>query len=117
MMPPMAAVGAYMIATGVFTSCVHFEPTAAVGSNCHIWLVEPTLMLNPPSMYSLLPVTAKPPGRIVPPESPGQLSAAVRVVRTSVTGLYKNTCAVAVVCVAAEPPTQQIIGAPETVST
>ena len=66
----MAAVGAYMIGTGAFTLCNHLAPTAAVGSNCHISLVEATLMLNPPSMYSLLPVTAKPPGRIVPAVSP-----------------------------------------------
>ena len=37
-------------------------------------------MLNPPSMYRLLPVTAKPPGRIVPAASPGQLSPLVSVV-------------------------------------
>ena len=83
----MAAVGAYMTGTGVFTLCNHLDPTAAVGSNCHISLVAATLMLNPPTMYSLLPVTAKPPGRIVPAASPGQLSALVRGVMTSVTGL------------------------------
>ena len=83
----MAAVGAYMIPSGVFTICVHFEPTAAVGSNCHIWLVEATLMLNPPRMYNLLLTTAKPPGRIVPAASPGQLSPAARVLMVSVTGL------------------------------
>jgi hypothetical protein len=83
----MEAVGAYMIPTGVFTLCSHLAPTAAVGSNCHIWFVEATLMLNPPSMYSLLLVTAKPPGRIVPAASPGQLSAPVSVVTVSVTGL------------------------------
>ena len=76
-----------MIPTGVFTLCSHLEPTAAVGSNSHIWLVEATLMLKPPSMYSLLPVTAKPPGKIVPAASPGQLSALVSVVTVSVTGL------------------------------
>src|SRR5213083_1690550 len=106
MMPPMQAVGAYMILTGVFTLCSHFEPTAAVGSNSHIWFVEATLMLKPPMIYSLLPHTAKPPGRIVPAASPGQLSPAASVVIESVTGLYKNTRAMAVVCVAAEPPTQ-----------
>src|SRR5437667_264951 len=74
-MPFIAAVDAYMTATGVFTLCNHLEPTAAVGSNCHIWLVEATLMLNPPIMYSLLPFTAKPPGRIVPAASHGQSSA------------------------------------------
>ena len=74
-----------MIPTGVFTLCVHLEPTAAVGSNSHIWLVELTLMLNPPRMYSLL-LTANPPGRIVPEASPGQLSAAVRLVIVSATG-------------------------------
>jgi hypothetical protein len=84
----MAAVGAYMIPTGVFTGLwTHLEPTAAVGSNPHIWFVEATLMLKPPSMYSLLPVTAKPPGRIVPAVSPGQLSALVSVVTMSVAGL------------------------------
>ena len=62
----MVPVGAYMIPTGVFTFCGHLEPAAAVGSNSHIWLVEATLMLNPPRMYSLLLVTVKPPGRIVP---------------------------------------------------
>src|SRR5260370_24623534 len=106
MMPPMEHVGAYMIPSGVFTSCSHLAPTPAVGSNCHIWLVEAVPMLNPPSMYSLLPVTANPPGRIVPPASPGQLSAEVRVVKVSVTGLLKNTKALAVDCTAAEPPTQ-----------
>ena len=86
-MPPMAVVGAYMIPSGVVTGAiVHLAPTAAVGSNAHIWLVEATLMSNPPSMYSSLPVTAKPPGRIVPAASPGQLSPAVRVVAVSVTG-------------------------------
>ena len=87
MMPPAAAVGAYMIPTGAFTLCSHLEPTAAVGSNCHIWFVEATLMLNPPSMYSLLLATAKPPGKIVPAASPGQLSAPVSVVTVSVAGL------------------------------
>ena len=80
-------VGAYMIPIGVFTLCSHLEPTAAVGSNCQIWLVEATLMLNPPRMYNLLLYTEKPPGRIVPALSPGQLSAAVSAVITSVTGL------------------------------
>ena len=44
-------------------------------------------MLNPPRIYSLLLVTAKPPGRIVPAEFPGQLSALVSVLAVSVTGL------------------------------
>ena len=66
-----------MIPTGVSTLCSHLEPMAAVGSNCQIWFVEATLMLNPPSMYSLLLALAKPPGRIVPVASPGQLSAPV----------------------------------------
>ena len=74
MIPPMAHVGAYMIPSGVFTICVHLAPGRAVGSNCHIWLVEATLMLNPPNMYSLLLTTANPPGRVVPLASPGQLS-------------------------------------------
>ena len=87
MMPLMVQVGAYMIPTGVFVICVHLAPTAAVGSNCQIWLVEATLMLNPPRMYSLLLATANPPGRIVPAASPGQLSAPVSVVTVSVTGL------------------------------
>src|SRR5436309_9498818 len=106
MMPPMAAVGAYMIPSGVFTLCVHLEPTAAVGSNCHIWLVEATLMVNPPSMYSLSLTTANPPGRIVPAASPGQLSPLGRVNVVSLAGSYQNTRAVAVVCPAAEPPTR-----------
>ena len=42
-------------------------------------------MLNPPSMYSLLLATAKPPGRIVP-IAPGQ-SSPVKVVAVSVAGL------------------------------
>ncbi len=87
MMPFMAHVGAYMIPSGAFTLCSHLEPTVCVGSNCHIWLVEATLMLNPPKMYSLLFATAKPPGRIVPALSPGQLSPEVRVVAVSVAGL------------------------------
>jgi len=86
-MPPLAHVGAYITPSGVFTLCSHLAPTAAVGSNSHIWFVEATLMLNPPSMYSLLLATAKPPGRIVPAASPGQLSALVSVVTVSVTGL------------------------------
>jgi len=83
----MVQVGAYMIPTGVFVFCVHLAPTARVGSNSQIWFVEATLMLNPPNIYSLLPVTAKPPGRIVPAASPGQLSAPVSVVAVSVAGL------------------------------
>ena len=76
-----------MIPTGAFTLCTHLEPMGAVGSNSHIWLVEDTLMLNPPRMYSLLlHPTAKPPGKIVPAASPGQLSAAVRLVIVSATG-------------------------------
>src|SRR5207249_9954465 len=106
MMPPMAAVGAYMIPSGVLTLCSHLEPTAAVGSNCHIWFVEATLIWNPPSMYSLLLVTAKPPGRMLPAASPGQLSAPVSVATISLAGLEKNTRAVAVVCPAADPPRQ-----------
>src|SRR5258708_17565740 len=90
-MPFMAHVGAYMIPSGVFTLCSHLEPTAAVGSNCHISLVEATLMLNPPRMYILLPVSANPPARIVPAASPGQLSPLVRVVTASVTGFYYTT--------------------------
>jgi hypothetical protein len=43
-----------MIPTGVFTFSVHLEPSAALGSNSQISLVEATLMLNPPRMYSLL---------------------------------------------------------------
>jgi hypothetical protein len=82
----MVQVGAYMTPSGVFVICVHLEPTAAVGSNCHIWLVEATLMLKPPSMYSLLLNTANPPGKIVPAASPGQLSELVRLVIASATG-------------------------------
>ena len=83
----MVHVGAYMTPSGVFTRCSHLEPTAAVGSNCHIWLVEATRMSKPPSMYSLSLCTANPPGKIVPEASPGQLSPAVSVVTASVTGL------------------------------
>src|SRR6266516_3680844 len=58
-MPVIAAVGAYMIPSGVVTGAsVHLAPTAAVGSNAQIWLVEATLMLNPPRIYILLPVSA-----------------------------------------------------------
>jgi hypothetical protein len=81
----MEHVGAYMIPSGVFIRIVHLAPTAAVGSNCHIWFVDATLILNPPRMYSLLPATANPPGRIVP-MAPGQ-SSPVKVVEVSVTGL------------------------------
>src|ERR1043166_3099178 len=105
MMLPMVAVGADMIPTGAFTLCSHLAPTASVGSNCQIWFVEATLMVNPPRMYSLLLNTANPPGRVVPAAA-GQSSAPVSVVMTSVTGLYKNTRPVAVVAPAAEPPTQ-----------
>src|SRR6266480_3120572 len=62
-MPLMVQVGAYIIPTGVFVLCSHLAPTAAVGSNCHIWFVDPTLILNPPRMYSLLLNTVNPPGR------------------------------------------------------
>ena len=84
-MLPMVHVGAYMIPSGVFTRCSHLEPTACVGSNCQIWLVEATLMLNPPRIYSLSLYTAKPPGRIVP-IAPGQ-SSFPSVVAVSVAGL------------------------------
>jgi hypothetical protein len=87
MIPFIAHVGAYMIPSGVFTIWVHLAPTPAVGSNCQIWFPEATLMLNPPRIYILLPVSANPPGRIVPEASPGQLSPLVRVVAVSVAGL------------------------------
>src|SRR5258708_5025298 len=74
MILPMVHVGAYITPAGVFALCSHLERIAAVGSNCHIWLVEATLTLNPPSMYSLLLCTANPPGTIVPVLLPGQLS-------------------------------------------
>ena len=32
--------GGYMIATGAFTLCSHLAPTAGLGANCQIWLVE-----------------------------------------------------------------------------
>src|SRR6266480_4551918 len=117
MMLFMEHVGAYMTPSGAFTFCVHLEPTAAVGSNSHISLVEATLMLNPPSMYSLLLFTANPPGRIVPMASPGQLSGAVRVSMLSATGSYRKTRAVAVTFPAAEPPTQYMNGVPASAST
>ena len=81
----MVQVGAYMIPTGVFVFCVHLEPAAALGSNSQIWLVDATLILNPPRMYSLLLATVNPPGRIVA-MAPGQ-SSPVKVVAVSVTGL------------------------------
>jgi hypothetical protein len=86
-MLPIVDVEAYMIPSGVFAICVHFKPTPVVGSNCHIWLVDAILMLKPPRIYSLLLYTVNPPGKIVPAESPGQLSPLVRAVITSVTGL------------------------------
>src|SRR5439155_25936615 len=46
MMPPMAAVGAYMTPSGVLTTCVHFEPTAAAGAHSQICLEEATLMVK-----------------------------------------------------------------------
>src|SRR5438067_13912073 len=98
MMPPMAAVGAYMIPSGVFTLCSHLAPTAPLGSNCHIWLVEATLMLNPPKIYILLPVSANPPGRKVPAALPGQLSAKVIVTTVPATGLKYTTREATVVC-------------------
>src|ERR1700752_4346528 len=104
MIPLIVQVGAYMIPSGVFTIWVHLAPTAWEGSNCHIWFVEPTLMLNPPRMYSLLLATANPPGRMVP-RAPGQ-SSPVRVVAVSVAGSEENTRAAAGVCPAAAPPTQ-----------
>src|SRR5437016_6878668 len=104
-MPFMVHVGAYMIPSGVFTFCAHLEPAAALGLNSQISFVEATLMLNPPRMYSLLLATVNPPGRIVPAASPGQ-SSLPRRAGVSVVGSYVNTRAVAVVCVAAEPPTQ-----------
>ena len=54
--------------------------------------------------YSLLLYTAKPPGRTLPAASPGHGSVA-RIVKLSATGSYTRTTAVAVVSVAAEPPT------------
>src|SRR5437773_12527780 len=48
MMPFMVQVGANMIPTGAFTFSVHLDPSAALGSNSQIPLVEATLMLNPP---------------------------------------------------------------------
>ena len=85
MIPLMLQVGAYMIPTGVFTFCVHLEPTGALGSNSQIWLVDATLMLNPPRMYSLLLAHDKTTGRIVP-MAPGQ-SSPVKVAAVSLTGL------------------------------
>src|SRR6186997_3141173 len=86
-------VGAYITPIGVFTFCVHLEPTGALGLNSQIWLVEATLMSKPPNMYRLLlsarpsgAVATKPPGKIVPELSPGQLSPPVRVVMVSATG-------------------------------
>jgi hypothetical protein len=87
MMPSIAHVGAYMIPTGAFTLWNHLAPTAAVGSNCQIWLVDATLISKPPIMYNLLLTTANPPGRIVPDASPGQLSPAPSVSIVSLTGL------------------------------
>src|SRR5262245_11618234 len=104
MRPFMVHVGAYIIPTGVFVFCVHLAPAAALGSNSQISLVEATLMLNPPTMYSLLLATVNPPGRIVP-AAPGQ-SSLPRRAGVSVAGSYVNTRAVAVLAPAAEPPTQ-----------
>ena len=86
MMPFMVQAGANMIPTGAFTFSVHLEPSAALGSNSQIPLVEATLMLNPPRMYSLLLATANPPGRTLP-GLPGQSSAALSTVWVSVAGL------------------------------
>jgi hypothetical protein len=44
-------------------------------------------IVKPPKIYSLFWNTANPPGRFVPPELPGQLSAAVNGVIVSLTGL------------------------------
>jgi hypothetical protein len=87
MMSSIAQVGEYMIPSGVFTLWNHLEPTAKVGSNCQIWLVEATLISKPPKMYSLLSTVANPPGRMVPDASPGQLSEAPSVSIVSLTGL------------------------------
>src|SRR5205814_10556196 len=108
MIPPMAAVGAYMIPSGVFTLCSHLAPTAPLGSNCHIWLVEATLMLDPPKIYIWLPVSANPPGRIVPAALPGKVSALVSVVALSVAGFGMRTRAAAVVCPSAGLPAHYI---------
>src|SRR4030095_1482025 len=105
MMPFMVQVGANMIPTGAFTFSVHLEPSAALGSNSQIPLVEATLILNPPRMYSLLLATANPPGRTLP-GLPGQLSAALSTVWVSVAGSYEKTRDAATVSPTAEPAAQ-----------
>src|ERR1700751_2705782 len=112
MMPPMAHVGAYMMPSGVVTGAsTHLEPTAALGSNDHIWLVEATLMLNPPRIYILLPVSAKPPGRIVP-MAPGQLSPPPRVTTESLTGVYETSRPGVGFSPGADRPAQRSSGVP-----
>src|SRR4051794_15749307 len=105
---PIVAAGTYPRATGrVAAFRVQREPAVRFGSNSQIWLIMATLILKPPKMYSLLLNTAKPPGSMVPPESPGHGSVVTTVI-TSVTGLYWRTELVAVVAPAAEPPTEKM---------
>src|SRR5436190_16839717 len=83
----------------------HFAPDPPMGSNCHIfWLIGPEpVTTNPPSMYSLLLTTAKPPGMVLAVAGHGSVPIVVIVCPT---GSYENTRAVETVAPAAEPPIQ-----------
>src|SRR5688500_9674523 len=117
MIPPEAAVGMCPRGRGTAVgSRDHRLPAARAGSNFQIWVVMPTLMLNPPKTYRTLLTTAAPPGSTVPPTLPGQGSEA-RTVRVSVIGLYWRTSEVAVVAPAAEPPTVTMTLSPPMVRT
>src|SRR5688500_9702489 len=117
MKPPEAAVGMYPRGKGrAVGTRDHRVPGASAGSNFQIWVVMPTLMLNPPKTYRTLLTTAAPPGSTVPLALPGQGSIA-RTVSVSLIGSYWRTSEVAVVAPAAEPPTVTMTLCPPMVRT
>src|SRR5215211_2512291 len=107
-MLPIAAVGMYPLAAASTALLrTHREPAAASGLNSHIWLDIPTLITNPPNMYSLFPTTAEPPGTVV---VPGVQGSEVRVTSVSATGLYTLVSVVPPVPPPALPPTTMMTG-------
>src|SRR4030095_1932660 len=100
---PMVVVGMYARGTG--NTAILCSHVLLPGVNSQIVLTAAAgLIVNPPRIYSLLLNTENPPGKVVPPNAPGQ--GAATVVRVSVTGSYRNTRSVEVVAPAAELPTQ-----------
>ena len=86
-MPPMAAVGAYMIPTGVFTFLCPLGAYRSSGIKLPYLVGGGYVDVEPAQDVELVVSHCKPPGRIVPAASPGQLSPPVSVVTVSVTGL------------------------------